>query len=172
MSDKAQETSPIGRPSKYKAEYVELAYKFCLLGATNEKLAELFDVAVSTVSLWLVEHEAFSEAVKRGRSQADAEIAHALYHRALGYSHKAVKIFADVKSGDEKIVEYTEHYPPDTAAAFIWLKNRAGWRDKHETELTGKDGGPIETADVTDSELARRIAFTLANGLKPQETTH
>lgn len=36
-------------------------------------------------------------------------------------------------------------------------------------EHTGKDGGPIETADVTESEIARRVAFTLAKGLQPEK---
>ena len=44
-----------------------------------------------------------------------------------------------------------------------------GLADK--SELTGKDGGPIETKDMSDNELARRIAFALAKGLaqKPVE---
>ena len=161
MSDEAQETRPTGRPSKYKPEYADLAFKFCLMGATNEKLAEFFDVAVSTVSLWMVEHEAFSDAVKKGRAEADAEIAHALYHRAKGYSHPAVKIFADPKTGVEKIVDYTEHYPPDTAAAFIWLKNRAGWKDRQE--VTGADGKDL-IPEMNETEIARRIAFALQQG--------
>lgn len=37
--------------------------------------------------------------------------------------------------------------------------------EKHEH--TGKDGGPIEVKDVSESELARRMAFTLAKGLQP-----
>jgi hypothetical protein len=145
---------------------VDLAYKFCLMGATNEKLAEFFDVATATVSNWMNEHADFLDAVKRGRVQADGEIAHALYHRAKGYSHKAVKIFADVKTGDEKIVEYTEHYPPDTAAAFIWLKNRAGWRDRQEH--TGADGKDL-IPEMNETEIARRIAFALQQGAQAQE---
>lgn len=39
-------------------------------------------------------------------------------------------------------------------------------------EHTGKDGGPIETADVSDTEAARRMAFILAKGLKAQEKAH
>ena len=142
----------------YKPEYADLAYKFCLLGAKNEQLAEFFDVAVSTVSLWMNEHEEFSEAIKKGRVQADAEIAHALYHRAKGYSHDAVKIFNDKDTGVTQ-VPYTEHYPPDTAAAFIWLKNRAGWRDKQE--LTGADGKDLIPESAPMSEVARRLAFLL-----------
>jgi hypothetical protein len=55
-----------------------------------------------------------------------------LYHRACGYSHKAVKIF---QHGGQTIEhEYIERYPPDTAAAIIWLKNRRPqeWRDRME----------------------------------------
>jgi hypothetical protein len=37
-----------------------------------------------------------------------------------------------------------------------------GLSDK--TELTGKDGGPIETRELSDTEAARRIAFALAKG--------
>lgn len=155
-----------GRPTLYKPEYAELAFKFCLLGATNEKLAEFFDVATSTVSLWMVEHDAFSDAIKRGRVQADAEVAHALYHRAKGYSHAAVKIFADAKTGAQQVVDYTEHYPPDTAAAFIWLKNRAGWKDKQE--ITGADGKDL-IPDTPLTEVARRLAFLLTAGAPKDE---
>lgn len=38
--------------------------------------------------------------------------------------------------------------------------------DKVQTELTGKDGGPIETSNLSETEIARRVAFTLASGLK------
>lgn len=33
-------------------------------------------------------------------------------------------------------------------------------------EMTGKDGGPIQTEDVGDIELARRLAFALVKGSK------
>ena len=31
----------------------------------------------------------------------------------------------------------------NVAAAIFWLKARAGWREKHEVELTGADGAPL-----------------------------
>jgi phage terminase small subunit len=34
-------------------------------------------------------------------------------------------------------------------------------------EHTGKDGGPIQTEDLTPNEIARRIAFTLASAARP-----
>ncbi len=39
-------------------------------------------------------------------------------------------------------------------------------------EHTGKDGGPIETVDLTADEAGRRIAFTLANAAKDKSVTH
>jgi hypothetical protein len=39
-------------------------------------------------------------------------------------------------------------------AASLWLKNRAGWKDKQAHELTGEDGKPIETTQVQLSEEA------------------
>ncbi|MEN3145701.1 terminase small subunit [Neorhizobium sp. IRAMC:178] len=37
------------------------------------------------------------------------------------------------------------------------------------SEVTGKDGGPIETKEVSDNEMARRIAFMLAKGLQAKQ---
>lgn len=121
-----------------------------LLGATNEELAAFFDVAVSTIGKWLAEIPEFATAVRSGKTMADAEVASSLYRRANGCSVPATKIFmveetiTENMGGEsvttatkrERYVPYTEHYPPDTGAAFIWLKNRqpGRWRDKIEHE--------------------------------------
>jgi|APGre2960657404_1045060.scaffolds.fasta_scaffold62212_2 hypothetical protein len=135
-----------GHPTAYKPEYAAMATKFCLLGAGDEDLARMFDVSVATINNWKHAHPEFLESIKEGKDIADAEVAAKLYHRARGYSHQAVKIVADAKTGMEHIVPYTEHYPPDTAAGIFWLKNRqrAKWRDKVDQEITGADGGPQE----------------------------
>lgn len=45
-------------------------------------------------------------------------------------------------------------------------RNLALWKDR--VEHTGKDGGPIETKELSESEAARRIAFALSQGLQQQ----
>lgn len=126
-----------GRPSKYQPEVAEQAYKLCLLGATDKEMADFFGVAESTFHLWKKEHKEFSEALKRGKIIADADVAKSLYHRALGYSHPEDKIFND--NGEPLIVPTTKHYPPDPTAAIFWLKNRkpAEWRDKRDVQVEG-----------------------------------
>ena len=141
---------PAGRPTKYKPEYKDLAYKICLLkNATDADLAKIFDVEESTIYKWKNDYPEFSEAIKEGKEIADAEVVAALYHRAKGYSHPEDKIFND--NGTPLVVPTTKHYPPDTAAAFIWLKNRAGWRDKQEVEHSG------EVLQLTQEERQARI---------------
>lgn len=137
------EKRPVGRPSEYKPEYCEQAKKLCLLGATDKELADFFGVVEATVNSWKTVHPGFLDSIKEGREQADAEIAQALFHRAKGYSHKAVKIFQN--QGQIITEEYTEHYPPDTQAASLWLRNRqpAKWRDKQELVHENPDGSAL-----------------------------
>jgi hypothetical protein len=92
-------------------------------------------VTEKTIRNWKKRLE-FITALKKGKVDADARVAEALYHRALGYSHPDVHI--SNYQGDITITDITKHYPPDTAAAFIWLKNRAGWKDKTEHVLEDK----------------------------------
>lgn len=131
----------MGRPSRYRKEYDEQAHKLCLLGATDRELADFFGVSEQTINAWKAAHPSFLESLKSGKDVADQRVAESLYHRALGYSHDAVKIFND--QGAPLVVPYVEHYPPDTTAAIFWLKNRrpAHWRDRQE--VTGKDGAPL-----------------------------
>ena len=126
-----------GVKSTYKPEYAEQARKLCLLGATDKELADFFERTESTINNWKKAHPDFLDSIKRGREIADGDVADRLYRRAMGYSHKAVKIFND--QGAPLEVEYTEHYPPDTTACIFWLKNRqkGKWRDKQEVEQSG-----------------------------------
>ena len=140
----AKGKSNAGRPTSYRPEYADMAYKFCLLGANDEKLASLFEVSVATISNWKNDCPEFLEALKKGKEIADAEVAHSLYHRALGYKHPEDDI--RVINGEIVITPTVKHYPPDTGAATLWLKNRQSstWRDKVENVVTGSDGGPIQ----------------------------
>jgi len=100
-----------GRPTKYKAEMNEQAQKLCLLGAKDSELATFFNVSESTVNKWKLDHPKFSESLRAGKGDADAEVASSLYKTAL--------------SGN-------------TTAQIFWLKNRRSseWRDKQEIDHT------------------------------------
>ena len=125
---------PTGRPTLYREEYDEEAHKLCLLGYTESELAEHFGVTLVTVRAWMRAHPRFLSSIMDGKDKADSEIAASLYQRARGYSHDAVHIALD--KGEAVITDYVKHYPPDTAAASLWLRNRQPkrWRDRVEIQ--------------------------------------
>lgn len=140
---------PGGRPSKYDSKFCEHARKLCLLGATDQNLADFFEVDVSTINNWKIDHPEFFESLKAGKASADADVAASLYHRAMGYSHKAVKMFQ--YEGCVISEQYDEHYPPDTTACIFWLKNRRPdiWRDR--IQHTGDPSEPIGLLNVGEN---------------------
>lgn len=125
-----------GRPSKYSHAYCEEVINVLSEGHSVTAFAGMIGVARSTVFLWAVEHPEFSDALKVGQAKATA------------YWERILAQVASTGKGN-------------AVAAIFGLKNRAAddWSDKVVTEHTGKDGGPIQTEDVSGRELiAGRIA--------------
>jgi len=141
-----------GRVSSFKPEYVEQAAQLCELGATDEQIARFFKVHRATFYRWQAEHPELSAALKMGKDVPDERVQRSLYHRAVGYTFKSVKIFQ--YEGQPVVVPYTEHVPPDTVACIFWLKNRRPdeWRDRQQLDLTNSDGS---IADMMAAARAR-----------------
>lgn len=129
-----------GRPTAYKPDFCEQARKLAELGATDREIAEFFNVNERTLYRWVHEYPEFCQALKVGKDVADDRVERSLYRRAIGYSHDAVKIMQF--QGEEIVVPYVEHAPPDVTACIFWLKNRrkAEWRDKVEHEHSVDEG--------------------------------
>ncbi len=131
--------NPPGRPTDYQSDYPEKARKLCLLGATDQQIADFFEVDVRTIYRWKISHAEFCQALKSGKSEVDEQVERSLLNRALGYEHDAVKIFCS-KDGEVTQVKYREVVPPDTTACIFWLKNRRSreWRDRAEVDITDR----------------------------------
>lgn len=144
-------SSPLGgRPTDFKEEYIDLAYKFCLLGATDVELASFFDVSEATINNWKIKHPEFLESIKRGKAISDAKVADRLFQRAMGFEHddEEIKVVSEGAGMGSSIqrVAVRKIYPPDPTSAIFWLKNRQPkfWRDKQEHDHTTK-GEAINT---------------------------
>jgi len=147
----------IGRPTLYSPKLCQDASRLCKLGATDLEMADFFGVEVMTIYRWKNTYPDFCYAIARSKEEADESVEVSLYRRATGYTHKAVKIF--MPAGAEKPVyaHYQEHVPPDSTAAFNWLKNRRPhlWREQHDISAT------VLVAQLPDLEIAQRIANLL-----------
>lgn len=126
-------------PSKYRAEFCKQAKRLCLLGATDQEMADFFEVAVTNLREWFNRHPQFGAAVRAGKMAADMNVATSLYRNAIR---------------------------GNVMAQMYWLNNRRrlNWRQRQDIEVTGANGGPVEVTSLSRIQSARHVAFALAEG--------
>lgn len=155
----AQADTGRGPATKYKPEFAKRVTDLCLLGLTNDELANRFDVHPTLIDTWISTVPEFRKAVWDGREGADAEVARALFLAAKGYEHpeddiRSVPIGGN--SGSEIVItKTTKHYPPNDRAAQVILRNRqrARWPAIGADSGVGGEGG----ADLTPAERAQAV---------------
>ena len=144
-----------GRASKsaYHPGFDRRATDYCLLGATNEELAQLFGVSVSAIQKWLVARPSFARAVRKGREEADARVARSMFRAATGLKLKDVR----TRLGENgQVLEKTEtikEQAPNVNAGTLWLTNRRGdrWRDRMVVDA----GDSFDLAELVKEAMAR-----------------
>ena len=143
----------MGRPTSFHPEMCDQAHNYCLLGATNDELAEFFGVCPSTIDNWIGRHSDFEAAVKTGRVVADARIARSLYNRALGYDRKIEREI--LHEGELKTLTHTVHYPPNPQSCIFWLRNRRRqtWGARPNDPPAADDVDEIALLDRGDTVL-------------------
>ena len=110
---------PRGRPTKYRKEMCDQLVELMAEGRSKTAACAELGITTETLYQWAKNKPEFSDAVKR------AEHACAQWWEEKGREAMNGKI---------------EGF---NATAFVWMtKNVLNWRDK--TEVTGKDGGPVE----------------------------
>lgn len=128
-----------GRPTKYRPDFAPQAVKLCALGATDQEVADFFEVDVRTIYRWKHDHDEFCQSLKVGKETADERVERSLFQRAVGYEQDEVKIFMPANAAAPVYAPYRAKIAPDTTAGIFWLKNRRPeqWRDKQDVEHSG-----------------------------------
>jgi hypothetical protein len=114
------------RKTKYNPDFDKQACELCLMGATDDILAEFFQVHKDTINEWKRRHKSFSDSLRRGKLEADSQVAAALYKRALGFKIEE-RLYEDGVL--HRLTK--KELPPDTGAIKMWLSNRQPllWRE-------------------------------------------
>jgi hypothetical protein len=161
-----------GRTGYWEPKFTKQAYKLALLGATDKQMADFFGVATSVFEYWKQQKDELTASIKRGRLEADAKVAHALYKRALGYKHADVHIMSNrVQEFDQVtgkvtkeytkplIVPITKYYPPDTVACIKWLslRQKEQWAEISKLQVTYE--GDISIHHIAD-QISDQSKFT------------
>jgi hypothetical protein len=154
-----------GRPSSFKPEYVEQARKIAAIGATDQELADFFEIDKRTLYRWRHDHPDFCHALKVGKEVADDRVERSLFQKAIGYEQDEVKIFMPAGADAPVYAPFRAKVAPDTTACIFWLKNRRPdlWREKVSHEHGGPDGGAIPVVSVDPSKLSDSTLRELLN---------
>lgn len=161
-----------GRPSDFTQETADAICERLANGESLRKICTSDDMpGQSTVFRWLTVHVGFREQYAKAReAQADA-----LFDEILDIADDGSNDWMKRNNPDNP--GYAENGEAMARSrlrvdARKWMAGKLRpkvYGDKTTTELTGKDGGPIETAGASDRELAKAVLSLLAKAA-PQET--
>jgi hypothetical protein len=144
-----------GRPSLYTPEIAETICCELAAGRSLRSICEDEDMPnARTVHRWLATHEEFRQHYARAKEEC-----------ADYYSEEIVEIVDGADDPQRARVRMD---------ARKWYASKLApkkYGDKVVSEVTGKDGGPIQTESLTEIEVARRLAFALTRGGVLQETS-
>ncbi len=116
-----------GRPTKYKPEYCEKVIELLKQGYSLCEIALELDIAVDTLHEWRKRYKEFSDAINTGRG----------FSEGWWTSNGRLNL-----------------HNKETFNTTLWymnMKNRFGWRDKSEQEITLK-----ESPEVKEVQEARK----------------
>lgn len=153
--ESGKEPAPAGRPKiELTEEHIDRVETLAGFGLTQEEIFQLLPIAASTFRDRPPGiREEFADAYERGRAKARA--------RAAGRYHQ---IAHDRGSGLG--LQDGEHVPiPQQRKALEKiLGTDLSMVPKERLEITGKDGGPVETADRTQREWEEKLRSLLEAG--------
>ena len=157
-----------GSPAHWKIDYTRQIFWLSLLGITELEMANVIGISIDLFNLWKRRHPDFLNALKAGKTEAEAVATHSLFRSGVGYEHEACKFFPNrVKEYDPKtgklIKEYTkiiEHtyikkYPPNVTALKTYLaaKRPDLWGDRSEVRHTGQIEHQIDLSKMSKKQL-------------------
>lgn len=165
---------------KYNKTIVE---RICqLIKSDSYTVAEIcrnVGINPDTYYAWLNKKADFSDAIKRARGEYDAFIAaeaqKSLVKLIQGYSVDETKtVYENVNKKDgelsakPKIREQTitkKHYQPSVPAVIFALTNKDSdnWKNRLNSEVTGKDGKDLIPAKVLSKKEAQELLSNLEN---------
>ena len=88
---------------------------------TTEQISDYFGIGRRTFYAMMERDEEIAARYKKGKARAIGAIAQGLIAKARG---------------------------GDTTSMIFYLKTQAGWRETQQLEMTGQNGGPIQTSDT------------------------
>ncbi len=98
-------------------------------GLSNDKIATYLGIRTDTFEQMCKRDAALRLAIELGKAEASTALRQSAYQQAVGDPQRGIK--------------------PSAQMAIFLLKTREGFRETVRMELTGENGGPIKTQELT-----------------------
>ena len=129
----------VGRPKfEITDDIMKKAEDYAAKGLTIDQIAAVLGISDATIYERQQEYPDFYDALKRGRATGIANVTNALYEKAT--------------------------VDKDLGAQVFYLKNRAGWRDRHEVETTVETKHVIDLTGI-DNESLKQLESVLEQSI-------
>jgi hypothetical protein len=117
-----------------------------------DMMAAILGISKSTLERLTKGDAAVREAISRGRANASGLVRNTLFRLA---TEKVEVVEKTVEGKNVKTKTYTRE--PDMRAMELWVTTQEGFKRTDKLEVTGPDGGPIETTELSKKERAAAI---------------
>ncbi len=156
----------------YHCDMLPIVRKMAKAGMTELEIADSLDVAPITFKQWQSKYPRLLNALELGRKQSIKRVTRALYHRSVGYSYDAERVFND-KGNIVKTVQ-REHVAPDVNAIKFYLSNKdpENWQDRSNLDVSGNLNVIASTVSAARTRLltAKANATTIEAQLDSDST--
>ena len=129
---------------------IQAGYLLACLGATENQMAEIIRVPVSTIKFWKRYRPEFAQAIKDGTTGLLTKVTDAFIQRCLGYDYEEEVVTFDRSTHSWAKTMRQVHVPPDT-----WACNRL-------IEIKGRDYNWSVTQNVQINHVNTNINIELA----------
>jgi len=167
----------IGRPTTYTKETAALICEGLSEGLSLRTVCKQEGMpALSTIFLWLREHKEFSEQYAIAKEESADAMVEDMLDIADNQVDQPLLVDGIPFEMDGKLIMVKDAVSVNHAKLRVdtrkWAASKLKpkkYGERIQQEITGKDGGAIEVADMSDRDKARRIAFLLAKGVRENE---
>jgi hypothetical protein len=156
--------NPVGRPTKYIAQFAEQAKKLAMKGLIDKEIYDILGISEPIGINWKKKYPEFAKSLNEGKRNINEEVKAKLIDRALGFVFKSEKVVT-ISDGQglgshwEK-VPIDEYVIPDVGAQKLWLYNRDrdNWYDSQNINMNANIN---DASDMTPEE---RHNWLIENG--------